>query len=106
MKAHIPSKAEIERKLTKEEILRINKIWLFAIGQMVRISTERERKLYEYVYDIAGELYEDPENWLRIDDFVIDNLGLEGVFERENYDEREEVAKDLHKKNGKKWRQY
>ena len=107
MKAHVKSKREIEKALEMSEILRINKIWLYAIGENVRISKERLRSLYAAVCEVAGKLYEDPELWLRVDDYIFDSLGFEeGVFYREDYDEREKLSAEIHKANGKKWRCY
>lgn len=106
MKARIPTKQEIEAKLTLEEILRINKIWLYTIGQCVRISKERLRDLYANVCKMAGDIYEDPELWLRVDDYILCELKLTEGFEPEDYNEREWVAEQKHKEQHKKWRAY
>lgn len=106
MKAHIPTGREIEAKLTLEEILRINKIWLYTVGQSVRISKERLRDLYANVCKMAGDIYEDPELWLRIDDYILGELKLTEGFEPEDYNEREWVAEQKHKEQHKKWRAY
>ena len=106
MKAHIPTGREIEAKLTLEEILRINKIWLYTIGQCVRISKERLRDLYANVCKMAGDIYEDPELWVRIDDYILGELKLTDAFGEEDYNERELVAAQKHKEQHKKWRAY
>lgn len=106
MKAHIPTGREIEAKLTLEEILRINKIWLYTVGQSVRISKERLRDLYANVCKMAGDIYEDPELWVRIDDYILGELKLTEGFEPEDYNERELVAAQKHKEQHKKWRAY
>lgn len=106
MKAHIPKKEEIEAKLTLAEILRLNKLWLYTIGQSVRISKQRLKDLYANACDIAGKIYEDPELRIRVDEYVLGELELTDAFEPEDYDEREETARLKHKEHHKKWREY
>lgn len=104
MKARIPTKREIEAELTLAEILRLNKIWLYTIGRCVRISKERLCDLYANVCQMAGDIYEDPELWLRVDEYILGELKLTEGFEPEDYNEREYVAAQKHKEHGKKWR--
>lgn len=105
MKAHIPTGREIEAKLTLEEILRINKIWLYVLSRY-RISIERQKNIYADVCEMAGKIYEDPELWLRVDDYIFDKMGFKEAFDREDYDEREQVSEQIHKEHHKKWRKY
>lgn len=104
MKAHIPTKQEIEAKLELDEILRLNKLWIYTIGRCVRISKERLRDLYANVCQMAGDIYEDPELWIRVDEYILGELKLTEGFEPEDYNEREWVAEQKHKEHHKKWR--
>ena len=104
MKAHISTKQEIEAKLELDEILRLNKLWIYTIGRCVRISKERLRDLYANVCQMAGDIYEDPELWVRVDEYIFDQLELIEAFEPEDYEEREWVAEQKHKEHHKKWR--
>lgn len=106
MKAHVKTKREIEKELELSEILRLNKLWLYVIGHTVRISKERLKNCYAEMCEYAGRVYEDPELWLNVDDYVLDELKLHDVFQREDYDEREKLSAQIHKENGKKWRCY
>lgn len=46
-----------------------------------------------------------PEIWYYIDEILIDNYSMD-FFEPENLQEREKAVKQIHKENGKKWRDY
>ena len=106
MKAHIPTKREIERKLEVSEINRINKLWLYTLGQFTDITHKKSRELYAAVCEVAGRVYEDPELWIRVDEYCSNKLKFGDVFPAEDYDEREKVAAQIHKEHGKKWRKY
>lgn len=104
MKARIPTKHEIEAKLTLEEILRINKLWVYVVARSTRITRERLHEICKDVYKLADDIYEDPELWLRVDELLLDKLEFTDIFTPENYSEREEVARLKHRENHKKWR--
>ena len=105
MKCHITTAQEKGSKLTLGEILRVNKIWLYVLSRY-KISIERQKNIYADVCEMAGEIYEDPELWLRVDDYIFEKMGFKEAFERENYDEREQVSEQIHKEHHKKWRKY
>lgn len=106
MKAHVKTAQEKASLLEKSEIMRINKIWMIALNQEFCFGKKRLLDVYAKVCSISGELYEDPEYWLKIDELLLDNLGFSDIIEREDLNEREQAAKEIHKENGKKWRQY
>lgn len=106
MKARIPTQKEISSKLTLQEILRVNKIWIYTISRCIRISKERLCDLYANVCQFSGEVYEDPELWVEIDEHLLGKLDLGEAFEPEDYDERERASKTQHKEDHKKWRMW
>lgn len=104
MKAHIPTKKEIELRLTLSEILRLNKLWVYVLARSTRITRERLHEICKDVYKLADDIYEDPELWLRVDELLLDKLKFTDIFNPENYDEREEITRIKHKAQHKKWR--
>lgn len=102
MKAHIPTSYEKEREFIREHINRVIKLFCYTLYCEYGWGATRLLRLVLAAHKASDELYEDPEYWERVDDTLIDRLGL--PFKREDYDEREESSKIIHKENGKKWR--
>ena len=82
MKAHVKTAQEKASLLEKSEIMRINKIWMIALNQEFCFGKKRLLDVYAKVCSISGELYEDPEYWLKIDELLLDNLGFSDIIER------------------------
>lgn len=104
MKAHIKSRREKERELERSEILRCFKMFAFTLCQDFDFDEEKVKKAINLISEYSEELYHDPERWIQVDDYLYDN-GVK-IFERENIDERLSAAQDIHRENGRKWRQY
>lgn len=92
--------------MNKAEILRINKIWLFSLNQLYGFAEKRLTEVYTEVNKQAADLYETPEQWYYVDEKLLDQYHMNDIFDREDISEREIAAKQIHKKHGKKWRQY
>lgn len=105
MKARVKTRRDIEYQLQRKEIERINKLWLFALHQCFEFGNVRLRKIYQEICDISEKAYNMPEIWYYIDELLIDNYSMD-FFEPENLQEREKTVKQIHKENGKKWRDY
>ena len=102
MKAHIPTPYEKERDFINEHINRVIKLFSYTLYCEYGWGAKRLWRLVLSAQKASDELYEDPEYWERVDDTLIDRLGL--PFKREDYTEREESAKIIHKESGRKWR--
>lgn len=105
MKARVKTRRDIEYQLQRKEIERINKLWLFSLHQCFEFGNVRLRKIYQEICDISEKAYNMPEIWYYIDELLIDNYSMD-FFEPENLQEREKAVKQIHKQNGKKWRDY
>lgn len=106
MKAKVKTEREKYVQLQKDEILRINKLWLFSLNQLYGFGQKRLFDIYQEICAQSKEVYENPEMWYYIDKTLIEKYGMSGIFKAENIDEREEVSKEKHKENGRKWRKY
>lgn len=106
MKARVKTKYDYLSYLETSEIARVNKIWMVALNQELGIGAERLLRVFEKVCSMSSELYEDPERWMQIDDIIFKRFGFDDFLPREDLDEREEAAKEIHKLNGKKWRDF
>lgn len=105
MKARIPTKYDKFLTLQREEIARINKIWLFALHEIYGFGNERLRKVYEEVCRLSGESFNTPEIWYYVDELLIDRYNMD-FFKPENLKEREDAMAQKHKDAGIKWRKY
>lgn len=105
MKARVKNMNDKITLLEKAEIMRINKVWMIALYNHLHFSGNGISNVYAEACKIAGELYEDPELWYRVDE-KIKEWKLDEFLPPENLDEREKVAAEIHKAHGKKWRQY
>lgn len=106
MKARIKSKREKFLELQKEEILRINKLWLFSINQCFDFEKDKLLEVYEELCKQSADAAERPELWYYVDNLLIDQFGMGDIFTKEDLIERENTLKQIHKENGKKWRCY
>ena len=106
MKAHVQSKQEKLSLLEKEEIMRINKIWMLTLNQVFGFGAERLVKAFSAVCKYSGNLYEDPEYWQEVDHLLVDKMQFGDFIEREDLEEREKTMLEVHRANGKKWRDY
>lgn len=106
MKARVKTDLEKLSWLERSEIMRINKIWMIALHNKLNYGQNGLMNVYSEVCKIAGELYEDPEYWDTVDELLCSKYDFEDFLPREDVDEREKIAKELHKEHGKKWRQY
>lgn len=106
MKARVKTDLEKLSWLERSEIMRINKIWMIALHNKLNYGQNGLMTVYSEVCKIAGELYEDPEHWDTVDELLCGKYDFEDFLPREDVDEREKIARELHKEHGKKWRQY
>lgn len=106
MKARIKTKYDYMSYLEMSEIARVNKIWMVALNQELGIGAERLLRVFEKVRSMSSDLYEDPERWMQVDDIVFNRFGFDDFLPHEDLDEREEAMKEIHKLNGKKWRDF
>lgn len=105
MKARIPTKYDKFLTLQREEIARINKIWLFALHEIYGFGNERLRKVYEEVCRLSAESFDTPEIWYYVDELLIDRYDM-NFFKPEDLKERESAMAQGHKDAGIKWRKY
>lgn len=105
MKARIPTKYDKFLTLQREEIARINKVWLFALHEIYGFGNERLRKVYEEVFRLSAESFDTPEIWYYIDELLIDRYEMD-FFKPEDLQEREDAMAQKHKDAGIKWRKY
>ena len=103
MKARVQTKLDKLSLLEKIEIARVNKLWYIALNQEFGFGKKRLERVYAEVCDIAGQLYESPEHWIIIDE-RLEKLKANEYLPPEDINEREEIARAIHKANGKKWR--
>lgn len=106
MKARVKTPRQKYLELEKREIARINKIWMTALNQVYGFGEKRLLEVYADVCERSGEIFNNPEQWYYIDELLLDKFHMADLFEREDIGEREQTAKEIHKENGKKWRQY
>ncbi len=106
MKARIRDNKVIGKELEREEFLRLNKLWLFAINQTFGFGRKRLLRLYKEFCKMSGELYNTPEWWFRVDEKIRGQYHMEDIFPAEDLVERESTLKQVHKENGQKWRCY
>lgn len=104
MKARIKTKRQQRKELEKEEINRINKLWLYVLSDVCGYEGEKLAEIFLKVNEQAVEVYETPEMWYYIDEKLIDQFKI--PFPRENLSERETAVKQIHKEHGRKWRDY
>lgn len=105
MKARIPTKYDKFLTLQREEIARINKIWLFALYEIYGFGNERLRKVYEEVCRLSEKAFDIPEIWYHVDQLLINKYDMT-FFEPEDLKEREDAVAQKHKDAGIKWRKY
>lgn len=105
LKAHIETPQEAEKKLQKSEIVRIFKIMAFVLCQDFGFGYSRVKKAIDLISQYSQELYQDPEKWIQVDDYLYNKKNVR-MFPKENIEERIEASRDIHKEAGQKWRQY
>lgn len=106
MKARVKTAQQIKSELQKEEILRLNKLWLFSLNQSLDLERDDLLKVYKEVCEQSNDAYEKPELWFYIDELLIDKFDMGNIFTKEDISERESTAKQIHKDNKEKWRRY
>lgn len=105
LKARIPTIEDKASLLEHSEVMRINKLWMIALHNKLGYTANGILGVYAEVCKIAGELYEDPEYWGTVDELLCDKYRFGEFLPREDVNEREKLAAEIHKAQHKKWRQ-
>lgn len=106
MKARIRTSETIQKELTHDEINRIFKLCCLCLNEQFGFGEKRLKKFCYRLSQMSVGVYEKPEQWYYIDEYLLDHYHMDDVFKREDLEERELATKQIHKENGKKWRQY
>lgn len=106
MKARIRTSETIQKELTHDEINRIFKLCCLCLNEQFGFGEKRLKKFCYRLSQMSVEVYEKPEQWYYIDEYLLGHYHMDDVFKREDLEERELATKQIHKENGKKWRQY
>lgn len=106
MKARTRTSETIQKELTHDEINRIFKLCCLCLNEQFGFGEKRLKKFCYRLSQMSVEVYEKPEQWYYIDEYLLDHYHMDDVFKREDLEERELATKQIHKENGKKWRQY
>lgn len=105
MKAHIKTVAEKNSEYINRVIMRTIKIACVVLAEEFDFGEVRLGRFLDGMTEKSDYLLENPEQWVRIDDYLIDKMKLGEAFDRENLDERENSAQYNRKKmrNGKRF---
>lgn len=105
MKAHIKNVAEKNSEYVNRVIMRTIKIACTVLAEKFDWGEVRLGRFLDGMTEKSDYLLENPEQWVRMDDYLIDKLKLGDMFDREELDERENSAQYNRKKmrNGKRF---
>ena len=105
MKAHIESFNEKKRKYEDRLIMRTIKIACIVLAEEFGFGKKRLCRFLGGMTKKGDYLLKNPEQWVRMDDYLIDKLKIKDMFDRENLDERENSAQYNRKKmrNGRRF---
>ena len=105
MKAHIKTVAEKNSEYINRVIMRTIKIACIVLAEEFDFGEKRLCKFLSGMTKKGDYLLNNPEQWVRMDDYLIDKLKLGDMFDREELDERENSAQYNRKKmrNGRRF---
>jgi len=106
MKARIRTNKIIQKELSHDEINRIFKLCCLCLNEQFGFGEKRLKKFCYRLSQMSVEVYEKPEQWYYIDEYLFKQYNMADMFTPENIDERELASYQIHKEEGKKWRQY
>lgn len=98
MKAHIPNIQEKADKYEQELIMRTLKIACIVLAEEYGFGQQRLERFCCQMCDKGAYLGKNPEQWIRIDEYLIDRCNLDTIFNREDLDERENAARAIRKR--------
>lgn len=98
MKAHI--KTADEQRVKDEEglIMRTLKMACIVLSENYGFGQKRLEQFCCLMCDKGGYLSKNPEQWVRIDEYLIEKYQLGAIFEYEDLDEREKAARITRKR--------
>lgn len=104
MKAHIETKEEKNIKALKKEIARMLKVACVVLAEDFDFGKQRLCKFLNGMSEKSDWLLENPEQWIKVDDYLIEKMKLDGEFLREDLEERE-VSANYNRKmaRNKRW---
>lgn len=106
MKARIKTEKEKADELSRAEVNRIFKLCCLCLNENFGFGEKRMKDFCIGISKISAKIHENPEQWYYIDEYLLDHYHMDDVFKREDLEERELATKQIHKENGKKWRDY
>ena len=92
MKAHIKSVEEKKVERLKKEIARTLKVACVVLAEDFDFGEKRLARFLNGMSEKSDWLLENPEQWIKVDDYLIDRMKLDGEFLREDLEEREVSA--------------
>ena len=98
MKARIQSDKEKIIQYENKLIMRTLKMACIVLAEEYGFGQQRIERFCCQMCNKGTYLIENPEQWVRIDEYLIDKCKLNAIFERENLDERESAARAIRKR--------